>query len=62
MNDPVRVPIERINAETGEVTGVGTALMKGVTLDHYETASGAEMKLRPGEMFVVVTTERRDSS
>lgn len=65
----VRVPIERINAETGEVTGTGTALMRGVTLDQYQTKSGAEMKLRPGEMFVIVTTmqveetpEERDSS
>lgn len=56
--DEVRVLIERIDVATGQVTGVGTALMRGVTLDHYETKSGAELKLRPGEMFAVVTITR----
>lgn len=60
--EEVRVPIERIDVATNQVTGIGTAVMRGVTLDDYQTASGAELKLRPGEMFVVVTTARGDDS
>lgn len=56
--EEVRVPIERIDVATGEVTGTGSAVMRGVTLDDYQTASGAELKLRPGEMFAIVTTVR----
>lgn len=56
MSGGIRVPIERVNTVTGEVTGRGTALMFGACLDYYETRSGAELRLRPGEMFVIVTT------
>lgn len=56
MTEELRVPIERVNTATGEVTGRGTALMRGACLDYYETASGVELKLRPGEKFVIVTT------
>lgn len=48
----VRIPIERVDS-TGKVTGRGTARQRGVTIDDYVSKSGAELKLRPGEMFVV---------
>jgi len=47
-----RIPVERVD-EHGHVTGKGTARARGVTFDDYRTSTGAELKLRPGESFVV---------
>lgn len=49
-----RVRIEVIDTVTGDVVKTGTARMRGVTVDDYQTPFGGELKLDPGQAFVVV--------
>lgn len=53
----VRVPMERVD-EHGNVTGRGTARMRGVTRDDYRDLRDNPMKLRAGESWVLVVTMR----
>lgn len=56
MTEEIRVPIERVNTATGQVTARGTALLRGACLDYYQSESGIPLELRPGEAWVLVTT------
>ncbi len=47
----MRIAIERLD-ENDNITGVGTALQRGITLDDYRTNSGSPLELRCGEKFV----------
>lgn len=49
-----RVRVEVVDTVTGDVIKTGTARMRGVTVDDYQTRFGGELRLDPGQAFVVV--------